>query len=196
MAEINSYNIRHLPLAAIVRERYGSSAKDRPSPEKTGWKARERVRGHTATTPQSTTRPIKGIDASEPFDHNRTNIRKRQEEGQSAYGRLAREHTGRLVMSVELINWWLLSDVDRWLCHLSSFVAVLLAKLRKVRPFYAQFAISYHSSDRGVVFGPTYPSADHLLRLEFELRYLLLEQGTIFPEGANSAVTVPVTKCM
>ena len=27
---------------AIVRERYGSSAKDGPSPEKTGWNARER----------------------------------------------------------------------------------------------------------------------------------------------------------
>jgi hypothetical protein len=40
-----------------------------------------------------------------------------------------------------------------------------------------------------VVFGPTYPSADHRLRLELELRYLLLEHGTIFPEGANSAVT-------
>ena len=65
-----------------------------------------------------------------------------------------------------------------------------MAKLRKVRTFYAQLAISYHSSDRGVVFGPTYPSADHRLRLELEPRYLLLEQGTIFPEGANSAVTL------
>ena len=66
----------------------------------------------------------------------------------------------------------------------------LVAKLRKVRAFYAQFAISYHSSDRGVVFGPTYPCADHRLRLELELRYLLLEQGTIFPEGAISAITM------
>ena len=41
-----------------------------------------------------------------------------------------------------------------------------------------------------MVFGPTYPSADHRLRLELELRYLLLEHGTIFPEGANSAVTM------
>ena len=73
-------------------------------------------------------------------------------------------------------------SMDRWI--------PLLAKLRKVRAFYAQLAISYHSSDRGVVFGPTYPSADHRLRLELELRYLLLEHGTIFPEGANSAVTI------
>ena len=36
----------------------------------------------------------------------------------------------------------------------SFLVLLLLAKLRKVRAFYAQFAISYHSSDRGVVFGP------------------------------------------
>jgi hypothetical protein len=50
-------------------------------------------------------RPIKGeINGSELFNHNGTNVRERQEEGQSALGRLAREHTGRLVMSVELIN--------------------------------------------------------------------------------------------